>query len=79
MLQAMGHVCASAELTIPAASGHSANHGISGVCGSSRPGDSRFRRVHADLGLDQDHYQSYKERAPWNGRGWTFRESLFSW
>jgi hypothetical protein len=78
MLQAMGHIYASAEFTIAAASGDNANHGISGVGGSSQPRDSKFQGVHNDLGLHQDDYQSYKERAPWTGRGWTFQESLFS-
>lgn len=73
MLQAMGHIFASAELTIAAVNGPDANHGLRGVGGPSRDRDLDFASLE-----DPVDNQGYSSTSHWAQRGWTFQESLFS-
>lgn len=73
VLDAMGHVYASAELTIVAANSRHANFGLPGF-GQLSQEDSR------DLGLKGDHLITinWPTGSEWARRGWTFQESLFA-
>lgn len=74
MLRAMGHIYASAEFTIAAASGNDANHGLRGVGGPSKLRDTDLNYVPWHL----LRCHGYSSISPWVQRGWTFQESLFS-
>jgi hypothetical protein len=74
MLRAMANIYASAELTIVAAAGSNAAHGLEGVGGPSQnrtPLDNRFA-------FNRNFPGGYPMGSKWASRGWTFQESLFS-
>jgi len=78
-LQAMASIYAGAMITIVAAQGWNADHGLLGIPGVSEP-----RRFHQELlGAADGHTFVYcpdfaVEKTPWSQRGWTLQESLFS-
>ncbi|KAK5658997.1 hypothetical protein OQA88_1083 [Cercophora sp. LCS_1] len=71
-IHAMAWIYASAYVTIIAADGWDANHGLRGVRNVT---ESRF--LHGDSVREVE--QSLKtQSAPWYNRGWTFQEMIFS-
>ncbi|KAK7920134.1 hypothetical protein PG985_008156 [Apiospora marii] len=77
-IRSMGRIYGEAELTLVAACGDDANHGLPGV--ASHP-----RRQYSSLWLDGCIVQSYQGNtsaavtySTWNNRGWTFQEGYLS-
>lgn len=75
----MASIYANAILTIIAADGEDANHGLCGIKAGSNPRQSR-QRVFKVLNGAKVLSRQYPriERSTWSKRGWTFQESLFS-
>ncbi|KAI0517442.1 HET-domain-containing protein [Xylaria bambusicola] len=73
-LSLMGNIFEGAYLTIVAANGWDANHGLRGIKGVTEP-----RNVTSQL-IASPEYSSYvdRTRTAWYSRGWTFQEMLLS-
>ncbi|KAF2996644.1 hypothetical protein E8E13_003203 [Curvularia kusanoi] len=74
VLKAMGHIYATAELTIVAANGDHANSGL--------PGFGQLSKMDIK-GPIKDTWSKYVDliwphNSTWNSRGWTFQEALYS-
>ena len=77
-IRSMGQIHGEAELTLVAACGDDAHHGLPGV-------PSHPRRQYPSLWLDGCIVQSYQGNtsaavtySTWNNRGWTFQEGYLS-
>ena len=80
VLQAMGHIYATAELTIVAANGNHANFGLPGF---GQLPESDTRGPTDDTNDSNDAMKGVIRRywpvdSTWNSRGWTFQEALYS-
>ena len=73
VLRAMGHIYATAELTIVAANGSHANFGLPGF---GQLSESDTRGPTDDTGILS--LWAWPRHSVWNSRGWTFQEALFS-
>jgi hypothetical protein len=77
VLKAMGHIYATAELTIVAANGNHANFGLPGF-GQLSKLDTRGPTKNTDHDGKVFYYWTWPEVSTWNSRGWTFQEALYS-
>ncbi|KAF2010427.1 HET-domain-containing protein [Aaosphaeria arxii CBS 175.79] len=80
-LNSMASIYANAYLTLIAAEGADANHGLSGIPGGSR--SRNIERIIVETPSGQGSLLSpvepqWPESSFWNQRGWTFQELLFS-
>lgn len=77
VLQAMGHIYATAELTIVAANGSHANFGLPGF-GQLSKSDTRGPTDDTEDTGKGFNYWTWPGDSTWNSRGWTFQEALYS-
>ena len=80
-LNAMGSIYANAYLTIVAADGHHADHGLRGLGHGSqnRSVGCNIIRFPFETDVVAHRYRAwYPEDSPWESRAWTFQEALFS-
>ena len=78
-LNAMGSIYSSAFLTIVAADGHNADHGLRGIGYGSENRASSCDIVRFPHETDVlMHCPRAWENSPWESRAWTFQEALFS-
>lgn len=80
-LDAMGSIYANAYLTIVAADGKDADHGLRGLGHGSQARSISCDIVRFPYGIDVIAHRDrawYPEDSPWESRAWTFQEALFS-
>jgi hypothetical protein len=78
-IENMGSIFANGSLTIVAAEGEHANHGISGIRDISQPRQSTQDIVVLPNGIRVCHIPSVRTReTKWDTRGWTYQEEFFS-
>ncbi|KAK0616868.1 heterokaryon incompatibility protein-domain-containing protein [Immersiella caudata] len=78
-LQAMASIYGNAILTIVAAQGRSADHGLHGIPGVSKPRSFHQQLFGIANGRKFVHCpELWDSRCYWSRRGWTHQESLFS-
>ena len=80
-LNAMGSIYANAYFTIVAAEGNHADHGLSGLGRGSQARSVSCNIIRFPSGNDVIIHRprtSCTEDSPWESRGWTFQEALFS-
>ena len=71
-IQEMGSVYARAYVTIIAANGWDANHGLRGICNVTEP-------RHLSRYVEDNFYESLQPYSSiWYSRGWTFQEMVFA-
>ncbi|KAK1750900.1 heterokaryon incompatibility protein-domain-containing protein [Echria macrotheca] len=78
-IHAMASIYAGAVLTIVAAQGENADHGLPGISGVSRPrkyDQQLFRVAHGHTFMHCP--DAPVIQTPWSKRGWTYQESLLS-
>jgi hypothetical protein len=78
-LTKMASIYANAALTIVAANGEDANHGLRGIRGVSFPRNHPQRGARLSNGaLVLQRYTPDLGKSTWSKRGWTFQETVFS-
>ncbi|KAM0805135.1 heterokaryon incompatibility protein-domain-containing protein [Usnea florida] len=80
-LNAMGSIYANAYLTIVAADGHHADHGLRGLGHGSQNRSVGCNIIRFPFETDVVAHLNrawYPEDSPWESRAWTFQEALFS-
>lgn len=81
-IQSMGRIYSLSDLTIIAAAGEDAQHGLPGVSSTSSKVPQLWTNItHADLQLSLTYFSPPTfdiQHSVWTSRGWTFQEALLS-